>query len=322
MGGVHVLTIRIARQFKISRVRARTLLRSALFFFVFVAGVTVVKSATNALFLARRDPRDLPYLYLFTALVVTLATWGVGRALTHYPAKPVLRGAIVVASGLLLVFTLLAMWDVRAILGVLYVSGEAYATAISVLFWARLGEVFNVRTAKRVFGFVGAFGMAGAVLGGTLVGAFASLIPSPVWCGVAALSLLGVRRLLGPGRKTSQIRPKKFSLRRGVRYAVEEPYPRGIAGLVLLLAVQTAAVDFAFRTQAVVSEGGNETALAGLFGGLNAIVGIGAILFQGFITGPLLRRLGVFAFLSVVPLLSIGSTVWAFAVPGWFLPLF
>lgn len=298
------------------------MLKAAAFFFVFVAGVTSFKSATNALFLARRDPTDLPYLYLATALAVTVVTVGLGRQLARLPAKPVLRGSVLLAAGVLLGLSVLAALDVRAILAVLYVAGEVYATALSVLFWARLGEVFDVRSAKRVFGVIAAAGMAGAVLGGLGVKALAGIMPSVVWCFLAAISLVLVRPLLGRGDGGGKVRRKNLSLMDGFVYAAKDRYPRAIAVLVLLLAVQTAAVDYAFRTGAVLSEAGDEAALASLFGLLNAVVGVGAILFQTTLTRPLLSRLGVFAFLSVVPALSLLASG-AYALwPVTFLPLF
>ena len=63
-----MLSAWIASFFELSRVRARSLVRAAFFFFLFVGGVTALKSATNALFLVRSNPTDLPYLYLATAV--------------------------------------------------------------------------------------------------------------------------------------------------------------------------------------------------------------------------------------------------------------
>ncbi len=298
------------------------MVKAAAFFFVFVAGVTTFKSATNALFLTRRDPTDLPYLYLATALVVTFVTIGLGRQLAKNPAKPVLRGAVIFAASTLLFFSVLAAFDVRQVLAVLYVAGEVYATALSVLFWARLGEVFDVRSAKRVFGVIAAAGMAGAVLGGLSVNALAGVMPSVVWCFFAAVSLIVVRPLLGRGDGGGKVQRKNLSLMDGLIYAAKDRYPRGIAVLVLLLAVQTAAVDYAFRTGAVMSFAGDEAALASLFGLLNAVVGVGAIAFQTTVTRPLLSRLGVFAFLSVVPALCLLASGAFVLWPVSFVPIF
>lgn len=312
----------LARAYEVSGVRARSMVRAGTFYFAFIAGVTTLKSATNALYLSREDPSDLPYLYLATALAITLVTIYVGKRLVELPAKPVLRAAIGVAAAVLAVLSFLAMIDFRPALGVLYVSGEVYATTLSVLFWARLSEVFDVRSAKRVFGAIAAAGMGGAVFGGVMVRLLAGVMPSVVWCAFAAVTLIAIRPLLGQETGAGVIRRKKISFSQGLGYAAKDRYPRGVALLVLLLAVQTAAVDYVFRTGAVLAERGDEASLAGLFGVLNAVVGVGAILFQVLVTGRLLRRLGLFVFLSIVPLLCIAAGSWAMAVPAVFLPIF
>jgi ATP/ADP translocase len=149
-----MLEQRVATFFELSRVRAHSFIRAAIFYFLFVGGVTALKSATNALFLVRSNPTDLPYLYLATAIAITIATAYMGRYLASYGARPILRVTLVLSGTLLALLSLLAAADVRPSFAVLYVAAEVHATAISVLFWARLGELFDVRTAKRIYGAV------------------------------------------------------------------------------------------------------------------------------------------------------------------------
>jgi CRP-like cAMP-binding protein/ATP/ADP translocase len=314
---------RVANLFQISRVRARSFIRAAVFFFLFVAGVTALKSATNALYLVRRDPTDLPYLYLATALAITAITMYIGRYLGTFGSKPILHLVLAASAVILAALSILAAMDVRASLGVLYVAGEAYATAISVLYWARLGEIFDVRTAKRVFGAISAAGMAGAVLGGVLVRSLAHVVPSSGWCFLSVLTIAVMYPLLGRDRGKTIVPVQKISFQSGIVYAIVDRFPRGVAFLVLLTSVQTAAVDYVFRTGAVeLFSGSNEAALAGMFGVLNAVVGVAAIAVQGVLTPALLRHLGVFAFLSIVPILCIVAAAWSALVPRMFAPLF
>lgn len=308
--------------YDLSVVRARSLVRSATFFFAFVAGVTAFKSASSALFLARRDPTDLPYLYLATALIITLATIYLGNRLTYQRAKPVLRTSLLVATIVLGLLSVLAAIDFRPALGAVYVAGEVYATAISVLFWARLGEVFDVRSAKRVFGTIGAAGMGGAILGGLAVRLGVGQVPAAAWCFFATFTLIAIRPLLGKTAESGAIHRRKLAFKEGLTYAAVDRFPRGVMLLVLFLAIQTAAVDYVFRTGSVSFEQGSVSGLAGLFGVLNAIVGVFALLFQVLLTRRLLGRIGVFAFLSIIPSLSIVAAVFALTFPALFLPLF
>ena len=303
-----------------SAVQARSALRAGAFFFVFVASVTVVKSATNALFLTRRDPTTLPYLYLATALAIALVIVRVGQRLTVVSAKSVLIATVWRSAAALLVLAGLAVANVSSAYGLLYVAGEVYATVLSVLFWARLGEVFDVRIAKRVFGFIGAAGMAGAVFGGVSVALLSSRVPSIAWCFVAAALVVLARPLLGRGAyRAIERHPIRFA--DGLRYAAKDGFPRAVALLVVLLAVLTASVDYVFRLGAARVYADDAAGLAGLFGLLQAVVGIGALAVQSLGTGPILRRFGVFVFLSVIPVLSVLSAGWAL-VGGGFVALF
>jgi hypothetical protein len=313
----------IASTFELSRVRVRSLVRAAAFFLLFNASVTALKSATNALFLVRCDPTDLPYLYLATALAVTLATAYIGKHLASFGARPILRLALFASTLLLVVLSALAAIDFRPALAVLYVTGEVFATAISVLFWARLGETFDVRTAKRIFGAVSAAGMVGAVVGGILVRGLQSVIPAVGWCVFALACVPAMVLVIGKDRGKTAIHTRKISFSTGLVYAIVERFPRGVALFVLLTAVQTAAVDYVFRTGAVaLFDGRSEAALTGMFGVLNAVVGIGAILVQSLLTALLLRNVGVFAFLAIVPLACIVAAIWSAFAPRVFLPLF
>src|SRR5207244_3951645 len=85
----------------------------------------------------------------------------------------------------------------------------------------------------------------------------------------------------------------------------------------------TAAVDYVFRTGAVeLFESKSEGALTGMFGVLNAVVGVGAIVVQSTLTSLLLRRVGVFAFLSIIPVACVLSASWSAFAPRMFMPLF
>jgi hypothetical protein len=305
----------------VPRAQARAAARASLWFFAFVGGVTVVKSATNATFLARRSPESLPWLYLATAGTVTAVTLLAGRRLAQVSSRRLLRRGSLIAAVLLPSLAAAASAGAPGALAALYVAGEAYATALSVLFWARLTDVFDPRTAKKVFGRIGAAGMAGAVLGGALVHLFSARVPPLLWCGLGPGLLLALRPLLGPEGRSPPARDKPPVLR-GFRYVVGARFPRGLALLTLALAVQTATVDYAFRLGATEALGANEARLTGLFGQLNAVVGVFAIFVQVLLTRQILARLGVFVFLSLVPLGVVGLGAWASLASRALLPLY
>ncbi len=323
---------------------ARPALAAAAFHVVFVGGVTVMKSGTNALFLSRADPSRLPWLYAAVAVVVGLATTWLARLLTRRPLARLLVEAIVVAALLVVVSCVLVELQVPGTTGMLYVLGEATATAGSVLFWSRVMDAFSPRDQKRVVGLVGGGGMLGAAVGGLAIRAVVDFTGVIVPTALAAVSWVAALPLLTwvyrrahedppatttatPATNTQNTpastastaqkattAPARPSMRKALSYLGSAGYPRAVAGFVVLLAASGAATDFVFR--AAAARATTENGMAGLFGLLNAVVGIVVVVLQVGLTSRLLERLGVFLFAALVPGLLALLSVVCMAIPG------
>lgn len=279
---------------------------AALFHVVFVGGVTVIKSGTNALFLSRADPSHLPLLYAAVAVVVTLATTLLARLLATRQLKTLQVEATVGGAALVLLGCGAVQAGLPGAPAALYVIGEATATAASVLFWSRVMDGFTSRDQKRVVGLVGAGGMLGAAVGGLLVKLVVAwtgvLLPMVVAAilGVACLPLLNAVRTRGSHSvDASAGKDSGVGMFDALRYLLGRGYPRAVATLVVLLAATGAASDFVFR--AAAARTANEVDMAALFGLLNAVVGIVVVFLQMALTARLLHRLGVFVFAALVP---------------------
>jgi hypothetical protein len=254
----------------------------------------------------------LPLLYIAIpfavglALLLLAAPSGAGR---------LALGAFVAAGVLLLCFVLLPVADKPTTIA-LYLFGEACATVLSIAYWELLGTLFDSRTAMRIFGLIGAAGMAGAVVGGLFVERCSVLLGTRALLPFAAaalfltgLSALRLARRLPGGRSgwatplsdpTSASRARGTSSRvgnllLGFRLLSRSRYPRLIAGLVLLLSVLSVTVDFFFRSRAQGIL--HDDQLTSVFGLLNLVVGLFAILFQLLVTGRLLSRFHVRGYL-------------------------
>lgn len=281
----------------------RGALRAALWHGLFVAAVTMVKSASNAVFLARADPAGLPLLYVVVAGLVALTTGVVSRLLRQRSTRVVMRGTVLAGSAIVALVVALSALALPFAPAALYVVGEAWATTLSVLFWTRLGEAFTAREQKRVVGLVGAGGMAGAVVGGLLISVLverAGTLAPALLAGLApfcGLPLLGALRSRAARRSQADGAPSKQ--RSGARYLLTGRYPLGVAALVVLLAAMGAATDFAFRLASAATL--SEVQMASLFGLLNAVVGAFVVVVQLGVTARLLARFGIFAYLALVP---------------------
>lgn len=303
----------------VPRFIARPALRAALWHVIFVAGVTVIKSGTNALYLARADPQRLPLLYVAVAVVVALATSGLARLLSRSPPARVLSIGVIGAAVAVVVATLATAAGVRGAPALMYVVGEAAATCGSVLFWARVMDAFQARDQKKVVGIVGAGGMLGAALGGIgirLVADSAGVVVPMIVSAIAFVVALPLLRALRS--RGERVARDDTALLPALRYLGTRGFPIAVAALVVLLAATGAATDFVFRTAS--AETRSETEMAALFGMLNAVVGIVVVLFQISLTSRLLNRLGVFAFVAIVPSLLVATSVLHVMLP-WSFPI-
>jgi len=275
----------------------------AWFHAVFVGSVTLIKSGTNAVFLAREDPHRLPLLYVAVAIVVWVATSLLARSLRKLPPARVLNPTAIGFAVAFVVVTLACALQVKGATFVLYVLGEVNATVLSVLFWARLSDAFGVRDQKKVVGLISAGGMAGSIVGGlairALAGTTGTLLPLAVSAVGVALALPLLRRIRsGKKARPSSVRKTQTSQSAG-GFLLRNRYAQLVAALVVLLSAAGAVTDFVFRVE--VSGARSEAELAGLFGILNATVGVTTSLFQLLLTQRLLARIGVFVFGGIVP---------------------
>jgi HEAT repeat protein len=298
---------------------ARSLVAASLFQFSFVAGVAILKAATNALLVHRvEDPRALPLLYVASSLIT--GGLAVVESITH-PHKrwpPTLTFTVWV----LILLTLSALAQGGTLLAVagLYLAVELYATTLSVRFWGRMGEVFDLRASRRLLGIVGGVGMAGSIFGGMITRGFGEqlgalrLIPAGCVTLVACLTL-------APGIRNPASRPSIAPLPRTAasagearRYVLRDGLPRTMALLAALFGVGTALADFLFRYRA--RETLDDGQLAALFGGLSVVVGVVAMVVQLGLTNVLLKRVGLFTYLLLTPFGVFAASIAAAIAPG------
>ncbi|MDP2343953.1 MAG: cyclic nucleotide-binding domain-containing protein [Deltaproteobacteria bacterium] len=309
----------VARATGLPRFVAGAAVSATLFHVLFVGGVTIIKSSTNALFLSRADPTRLPLLYAAVAVVVTLATTALARLLVTRPLRQLQIEATIGGAVLVLAACVAVQLGGPEATAAAYVIGEATATCGSVMFWSRLMDGFTSRDQKRVVGLVAGGGMAGAALGGLLVRlvvgstgvvvlmAFAAvlwIVALPLLNSVRARSTQSEHDAHDANRKPAPAHQQgSGGMSDALRYLLARGYPRVVALLVVLLAATGAASDFVFR--AAAARTASETDMAALFGMLNAVVGVVVVVLQVGLTARFLQKLGVFVFAGVVPALLL-----------------
>ena len=183
------------------------------------------------------------------------------------------------------------------------------------IFWSMVVDIFSSEQGKRLFGFIAAGATLGAIVGSSVTASLALLVqPAALLVGAALLleiSTLCVRRLSRLSATMSDRphpergeEPIGGGVLAGFVDALRSPYLFNTAIFLLLYAITS---TFLYFSQAsIVSESftsrGAQTAF---FATIDLMVNAVTLVFQIFLTGRLVRWLGIALALAMLPILSI-----------------
>jgi hypothetical protein len=299
----------------------------AAFFALFgmTAAHSVTETARDALFLAQVPVKRLVMVYL----VIAAITVAVGR-LREQRAKVerVERAApgLLVGAGVALAFWGAACARIPWVPYALYVWPGLYGGWIVGTLWGLIGAAFNLSQAKRLFGFIGAGGVLGALAGSGLArvvtAAFAPEHLLPLAAALLVASGLGPARLLdgrldvAKSTTTASMTADAAApntLRGALAALASDAYAKRILALVLLSTIVFTTTDFLFKSSvaAHVRTANLGTFLATVALALNALALVTQLVLVRFV----LRALGVHRALSVLPLLMTIAAAGIVAVP-------
>jgi len=279
---------------------------------VTLAGVMVahelLEVARDALFLQKLPPTQLPWVYLAIAVI------GMGLSLgrmNERTLKGALSATLVASSAVTFGFYFLVRTEATWSYYALYVWTGLLATITVAQFWLLLGRLFTTTEAKRVFGFVGLGGIAGALVGALVASGLARVLPMNALVIAAAATLLlasfGPRFIRGTRAETPQ--PKKsqgLEVKRCFKEVGKHPYTRRVVILALLSTLTFTFVDYVFKS--VVAREIPPEELGAFFATLSIVLNAGSLLSQLTLV-RLLDRVGLPYALALLPLLLLGGGV-------------
>jgi AAA family ATP:ADP antiporter len=211
-----------------------------------------------------------------------------------------------------------AVWVGR----VFFVWTSVFNLFVVSVFWSFMTDLYHPAQSQRLFGLVAVGGTLGAILGSTLTAALVAVLGPVNLLLVSALLLEAAARAArtldgqeaalahdaGPEAETTGREGAAIiggGVLDGIRHVARSPYLLGIAALMLLFTI--ASTFLYFQQAAIVARvfEGDPQARTRLFARLDLAVNVLTLATQVFLTGRLLRWLGVAASLAVLPLLSL-----------------
>ena len=301
----------------------RTAFMALYLFFVMVA-YYILKPVSAAMFLHKLGARELPYLYMMVAGIGGLVSY----AYTKTAVRSSLANAVTWAMGVA-VLCLVALWYVIG----MNVSWMLYAFNVWVsLFsivlvsqgWMVAANVFDTREAKRLYGLLGLGAVVGSGVGASITrhGVERSGAPNLIIVSAVMVVLAYVSYRLATREKRVEIAHAKgareqaeFSSRDVVRAVVRQRHLRVMVAIILVMFIVDETTDFQFNFVARAHYHDRDS-LAAFIATFYVYMSVISFCMQFFVTGWLMRRLGVGATLKISPgaiaLFSIGAA----AAPG------
>lgn len=279
------------------------------------AGHMLLETARDALFLAKLPASRLPWVYLAIAAVGLLAArLGRGRS-----ARSGAHGAGSVATALLVsAGVTAAFWAGRGLesslyLYALYLWVGIFGSWVVVQFWMLLGDRFTVVQAKRLYGFIGAGSVLGAVVGASFARALAERLAAPhlllaavcLFVATAAGPVLAMGRSERPSARGAAAPRAAPTLAEDLRVSVRHPYVRRILLLVLLASVAVTIVDWVFKAE--VARHVPPERLGAYFATVYVVLNAIALSVQLFAVGFVLRVFGVHRAIWLLPVLLLAG---------------
>ena len=195
--------------------------------------------------------------------------------------------------------------------GAFYVWINVYVMFVVSLFWSFMSEVWNSAQAKRLYGFISVGGTVGGLCGPLLVQALVSLMGrtnlillSAVFLGLALSISIALRKRMAASGSVDQTAavPKQTTatLIDGALNVWRQPYLFRIA--LWVLAANVIGMFFYLEQSHIVGAAiTDRDARVVLFSRIETAVSLLTIVLQTFVTGGLIKRIGVGATAAIVP---------------------
>ncbi len=264
--------------------------------------------------------RNLPWLYTGT-LLATLALHPPFAALVaRLPRRTFItisnRFFVANILGFFALFELLPptslVWAGRAF----FVWTSVFNLFVVSVFWAFMVDVFRTEQAKRLFGFIGVGGTLGGIVGASVTAVLAEpLGPTRLFLVSAVMlevAVQCVRRLnanraaaesSGPNRSEAEQVIGGRTLA-GITHVIKSPYLLAICAYMLLFTIGSTVLYFQQARIAEQSFADRATQTA-FFARIDLAVSLLTLLTQLFLTGRLIKVLGVGVTLALMPALSV-----------------
>ena len=300
----------------------RPMLMSALFFFFLLSSYFVLRPMRDEV-AAATGVTKLPWLFSATLTVTVILNPMFAALVVRYPPRRFIPISyqFFVASMLLFYGVLrflsvgegssVDVWTARAF----FVWTTVFALFNTSIFWCLMADTFKSGQAKRMFGFIGVGGTLGSISGSATaalaprIGALSLLLVSAVLLELAVITVMRFPMRAGgatpmTGRRDPEREAIGGSVWAGFTHVLKSPYLLAICGFMLLFTIGATFLYFA-QSDLVGRAYADRATRTAVLAKLELAVQTLTVLTQIFLTGRIIRWLGLGSALALLPLLSM-----------------
>lgn len=291
-----------------------------LYGFLALTSYYVVKPARNAVFVERLGADNLPYVYILTAVVVSLVMVVYSRYVHRIGHLTLLLGTFAFLASNLVAFRWLLLEESLLASGAFYIWGKLYPLLLVSQFWLVGNLLFTTRQAKRLFGLIGVGLILGGIAGSSIAGWSTEVLGTENLLllaigilGLCALIVVALRPEMASGAEEEGRLVGKVSAD-ALRLLKDSTHLRTIALILGLTIVVSTLVDWQFNRAVELFISG-EDAKTSFYGRFFMVLNIVSVAIQIFFTGFVLRTFGVGVGMLVLPAGLLLASVGVLAVP-------
>jgi ATP:ADP antiporter, AAA family len=311
----------------------RALLWAFGYFFFLMTGYYLMRPLRDAMGIAG-GVRNLPWLFTATFVVLILVQPAYGATVARLPRRNFIPLIYHFFAANIALFWILFHLDLSTayVARVFFVWVGVFNLFVVSIFWSLMADLYDSEQGKRLFGFIGAGGTAGALAGpalalgcSLLLGAVNLLVLSAIFLELAVFCTRHLEKAqsseAADGRTLEPAAASKEEdhvigggALEGVQRLVSSPY---LAGIGLWVSLMSFAATFLYLEQAniVAAFAHSRGVQTRIFASIDLIVGLLSLVTQLLATGPLMMRFGIGAAAGVLPAIFAAGFIILAAAP-------
>jgi ATP:ADP antiporter, AAA family len=298
----------------------RATLLSAAFFFCVLCGYFILRPLREEIGV-QLGKNALPWLYSGSLTGTLLINPLLGALVSRLPIRRYL--AVVYRAFALSLVACFFLWtslggvqgpNATWLAPAFFIWISVFNLVITTVFWAFMADTFRVDQGKRLFGFIGAGGTIGAIVGAALTSVLAKPLGATMLLLITAalfeVAVQLMRRVPGTFRTTESSASREDtesavggSAIAGVSHILKSPYLLGICAYMFLMTLGN-TVLYSQQTEIIGQAISDRTERTVFLARMDFAVQAITLLCQFFLTGQVIRRVGIGVALAIIPLLT------------------